>query len=103
MGDRKAKAAAREKHTKVVHRPALKAEAADVVEGHTSGALKMAVHVVNDIAVPPAPNAAKEAKAKAWNKKHIKKSAKKEVKKAAKKSNVAKKKAKKSKKSKALP
>merc|ERR1712139_226760 len=78
----------------VFPRPALKAEAKAVVEGH-SHALKVTPAVINDVSVPPAPDKTQESKAKEWNKKHIKKSAKKEKKKANKKAAEKKKKKKK--------
>merc|ERR1711907_579993 len=61
----------------VFPRPALKAEAKAVVEGH-SHALKVTPAAINDVSVPPAPDKTQESKAKEWNKKHIQKSAKKE-------------------------
>merc|ERR1711907_96269 len=78
----------------VFPRPALKAEAKAVVEGH-SHALKVTPAAINDVSVPPAPDKTQESKAKEWNKKHIKKSAKKEKKKANKKAAEKKKKKKK--------
>merc|ERR1711907_780470 len=75
----------------VFPRPALKAEAKAVVEGH-SHALKVTPAAINDVSVPPAPDKTQESKAKEWNKKHIKKSAKKEKKKANKKAAEKKKK-----------
>merc|ERR1711907_689704 len=78
----------------VFPRPALKAEAKAVVEGH-SHALKVTPAAINDVSVPPAPDKTQESKANEWNKKHIKNSAKKEKKKANKKAAEKKKKKKK--------